>query len=89
MMQNQIMSKAPDAGTFEARNNESSYRNDSSSMVRGYRAARRPYRNEPSRPATLRDVIRDRGEYVGHGVALTAGGLPYEPLDWSYLRRCA
>lgn len=85
----QALKKAPSAGTLEADINESSYRNDSSSMVRGYRAARRPYRNEPSRPATLRDVIRARGEYVGDGVALTAGGLPYEPLDWSYLRRCA
>jgi hypothetical protein len=88
-MQTSVKEKVAPAPTGTTINNESSYEVDSSSMVRGYRAARRPYRNEPSRPATLRDVIRDRGEYVGGGVALTAGGLPYEPLDWSYLRRCA
>lgn len=88
-MQTSVKKKAAPAPTGTTITNESSYRSDSSSMVRGYRAVRRPYRNEPSRPATLRDVIRARGEYVGDGVALTAGGLPYEPLDWSYLRRCA
>ncbi len=55
----------------------------------GLRATRRPYRNEPSRPATLHDVVCDLGEYVGDGMARTAGGFRYEPLDWSYLGRCA
>jgi hypothetical protein len=85
----QALRKAPNAGTLEADNSESSYRDDSSSMVRGFRATRRPYRNEPSRSATLHDVVCDLGEYVGDGVARTAGGFRYEPLGWSYLGRCA
>lgn len=85
----QALKKAPNAGTLEADNSESSYQVDSSSMVRGFRATRRPYRNESFRPATLDDVVCDLGEFVGDGVARTAGGSRYEPLDWSYLGRCA
>jgi hypothetical protein len=85
----QTLKKAPNAGTFEAENTESSYAVDSSLMVRGFRATRRPYRNELSRSATLHDVVCDLGEYVGDGVARTAGGFQYEPLDWSHLGRCA
>ena len=39
-------------------------------------------RGERSRPATMRDVVVDRGEFVGTGVPRTAGGYRYEPLDW-------
>lgn len=85
----QTLKKAPNAGTFEAENTESSYAVDSSLMVRDYRATRRPYRNESFRPATLDDVVCDLGEFVGDGMARTAGGFRYEPLDWSYLGRCA
>ena len=42
---------------------------------------------EPSRPATVNDVIVDLGEFWGDGVPRTAGGVPFEPLDWGWLWR--
>jgi hypothetical protein len=39
-------------------------------------------RGERSRPATMRDVLVDRGEFVGDGVCRTAGGYRYSPLSW-------
>ncbi|ROT86575.1 hypothetical protein [Bifidobacterium mongoliense] len=85
----QAKKKAPDAGTLEADINESSYRDDSSSRIHHYRVARLACKGDRWRPARLDDVITERGEFVGDGVARTAGGFRYEPLDWSYLGRCA
>lgn len=85
----QALKKAPNAGTLEADNSESSYRDDSSSRIHHYRVARLARKGEHWRPARLDDVIVERGEFVGDGVARTAGGFRYEPLDWSYLGRCA
>ena len=42
---------------------------------------------ERCRPATLNDVIVDRGEFWGDGVPRTFGGHPFEPLDWGWLHR--
>lgn len=44
-------------------------------------------RGLPSRPASMTDLIVDRGEYVGDGVPRTAAGLAYEPLTWGALKR--
>jgi hypothetical protein len=85
----QALKKAPNAGTLEAISNESSYRDDSSSRIHHSRVARLARKGERWRPARLDDVITERGEFVGDGVARTAGGFRYEPLDWSYLGRCA
>lgn len=85
----QALKKAPNAGTLEADINESSYEVDSSSRIHHYRVARLARKGERWRPARLDDVITERGEFVGDGVARTAGGFRYEPLDWSYLGRCA
>jgi hypothetical protein len=47
-------------------------------------------RGEESCPATMGDVIVDRGEFWGDGVPRTAGWHPYEPLTgWDALRRVA
>lgn len=53
-----------------------------SRMVEQLRLARLARPGERCRPARLGDVIADLGEFVGDGVARTAGGLGYEPLDW-------
>ncbi|MCH4174753.1 MAG: hypothetical protein LKF41_02700 [Bifidobacterium sp.] len=79
----QALKKAPDADTLEADINESSYQADSSSRIHHYRVARLARKGERWRPAQLDDVITERGEFVGIGVA------DWEPLDWSYLGRCA
>ena len=126
----QALKKAPNAGTFEAISNESSYRDDSSSRIHrslvmdarasearvnltrrhdidnvlqeerlrqltlrrieewGWRFAHTAQNGERSRPATMSDVIVDRGEFLGDGVPRTAGGFRYEPLDWSRLKEC-
>lgn len=84
----QTLKKAPNAGTFEAISNESSYRDDSSSRIHHYRVARLARKGERWRPARLDDVIVERGEFVGDGVPRTAGGFRYEPLDWSRLKEC-
>lgn len=52
-----------------------------------YHAAHLPEPGDRTRPATLLDVIVERGEFVGDGVARTAGGFRYEPLDWGALIR--
>ncbi|MCH3973808.1 MAG: hypothetical protein LKF49_06295 [Bifidobacterium tibiigranuli] len=77
----QALKKAPDAGTFEADNSESSYRVDSPSMVHHrYRMARLARKGEIWRPARLDDVLTERGEFVGNGT------FDWEPLDWSRLK---
>lgn len=76
----QALKKAPNAGTFEAISNESSYRDDSPSRIHHYRVARLASKGERWRPARLDDVITERGEFVGNGVA------DWEPLDWSRLK---
>ncbi|MCI2157424.1 hypothetical protein [Bifidobacterium crudilactis] len=76
------LKKAPNAGTLEADINKSSYQDDSSSRIHHYRVARLARRGERWRPATMSDVIVERGEFVGNGVA------DWEPLDWSRLKEC-
>ncbi|MFT9009076.1 MAG: hypothetical protein ABF489_05795 [Bifidobacterium sp.] len=76
----QTLKKAPNAGTLEADNSESSYRADSSSRLHHYCAARLARKGERWRPARLDDVIVERGEFVGNGVA------DWEPLEWSRLK---
>ena len=46
----------------------------------GFRVARFACKGERWRPATMSDVIVERGEFVGNGVA------GWEPLDWSRLK---
>lgn len=53
----------------------------------GRRFAHTAQNGERSRPATMRDVIVDRGEYVGDGIPRTFGGHPFEPLSWEWLHR--
>jgi hypothetical protein len=52
-----------------------------------YHAAHLPEPGDRTRPATLLDVIVDRGEYVGDGQCRTLGGYSYEPLSWGALIR--
>ena len=52
-----------------------------------YHAAHLPEHGDRTRPATLLDVIVDRGEYVGDGQCRTLGGQIFEPLSWGALIR--
>lgn len=45
-----------------------------------YKIARLAHEGEKWRPATLNDVLVERGEFVGNGV------VDWEPLDWSRLK---
>lgn len=73
---------------------ESLDRRDSSPMlprvglrVCGFLLVLLAVRGLPSRPASMTDLIVDRGEYVGDGIPRTAAGLAYEPLTWGALKR--
>ena len=81
------------AGTDTTRNESGFLSQDSTFILPaardlpGVRFTRMAEPGEHWRPATTRDVIIDRGEFWGDGVPRTAGGHPYEPLDWAWLWR--
>ena len=52
-----------------------------------YRVAHLAERGDRTRPASMLDVIVDRGEHVGDGIPRDASGHRYEPLDWGALIR--
>lgn len=52
-----------------------------------YRVAHLAERGDRTRPASMLDVIVDRGEHVGDGIPRDASGHRFEPLDWGALIR--
>lgn len=91
-MQTMEKQKAAAAGTVTTRKTKSFQ--DSYTNLPAYDTPRNRYRvahlaeqGDRTRPATILDVVIDRGEYLGDGIPRDASDHRFEPLDWGALIR--